>query len=66
MVSAPPYENTFTTIKAESEGLPETRPCGMFLVKYKYSGPCDLRPLYLAIPCILRPDISDTTCTFSV
>ncbi len=27
-----------------------------------YSGPCDLRPLYLTIPCILRPDISNTTC----
>ncbi len=31
-----------------------------------YSGPCDLRPLYFTIPCILRPDISDTTCIFSV
>ncbi len=31
-----------------------------------YSGPCDLRPLYLTIPCILRPDISGTTCIFSV
>ncbi len=31
-----------------------------------YSGPCDLRPLYLTIPCILRPDISNTTCIFSV
>ena len=31
-----------------------------------YSGPCDLRPLCLIIPCILRPDISNTTCVFSV
>ncbi len=31
-----------------------------------YSGPCDLRLLYLTIPCILRQDISDTTCIFSV
>ncbi len=31
-----------------------------------YSAPCDLRPLYLTIPCILRLDISDTTCIFSV
>ncbi len=31
-----------------------------------YSGPCDLRPLYLTIPCILRPDISDTMGIFSV
>ncbi len=39
-----------------------------FLFKQKvliqYSGPCDLRPLYLTIPCILRPDISDTTCVY--
>ncbi len=32
----------------------------------KYSGSCNLRPLYLAIPCILRPDISGTICIFSV
>ena len=31
-----------------------------------HSAPCDLRPLYLTIPCILRPDISDTTRIFSV
>ncbi len=31
-----------------------------------YSGPCDLRPLYLTSPCILRLDISDTTRIFSV
>ncbi len=31
-----------------------------------YSGPWDLRPLYLTIPCILRPDLSDTTGIFSV
>ena len=31
-----------------------------------YSGPCDLRPRYLTILCILRPDISDITCIFSV
>ncbi len=33
---------------------------------YYYSGPCNLRPLYLTIPCILRPDISGTTSIFSV
>ncbi len=32
----------------------------------KYSGPCDLRPLYLTIPFILRLDMSDITCIFSV
>ncbi len=31
-----------------------------------YSGPCDLRPLYLTIPCILRLDISGTACIFSI
>ena len=31
-----------------------------------YSVPCNLRPLYLTIPCILRLDISDTTRIFSV
>ncbi len=38
-----------------------TRPIRMWV---QYSGPCDLRPLYLTIPCILRH--SDTTCIFSV
>ncbi len=31
-----------------------------------YIGPCDFRPLYLTIPCILRPDISGTTRIFSL
>ncbi len=38
----------------------------LFLFIYIYSGPCDLRPLYLTIPCILRPNISDTTFIFPV
>ncbi len=42
----------------------------MIMIAHKtYSGPhgpCDLRPLYLTIPCILRPDISDTISIFSV
>ncbi len=39
----------------------------LFLQSFRqYSGPYDLRPLYLTIPCIIRPDISDTTCIFSV
>ncbi len=37
----------------------------MYLVCLVYSGPCDLRPLYLTIPCILRLDIGDTTRIFS-
>ncbi len=32
----------------------------------QYSSPFDLRTLHLAIPCILRPDISDTTRIVSV
>ncbi len=35
-------------------------------INSQYSGPCDLRPLYFTIPCILRPDICGTTCIFSV
>ncbi len=31
-----------------------------------YSGPCNLRPLHLTIPSILRPAISDTILIFSV
>ncbi len=31
-----------------------------------YSGPCDLRPLYLTITCILIPDISETNLIFSI
>ncbi len=40
--------------------------CYIYIIPSMYSGPCDLRPLYLTIPCILRLDISDTTSIFSV
>ena len=34
--------------------------------RWQYSGPCDLRPLHLTIPSILRPAISDTILIFSI
>ncbi len=43
-----------------------TNKCTKITPKSHHNGPCDLRPLYLTIPCILRLDISDTTCIFSV
>ncbi len=35
-----------------------------FIFYIVYSGPCDFRALYLTILCILRPDMSDTTCIY--
>ncbi len=33
---------------------------------FMYIGPCDLRPLQLAIPSILRPAINDNTFILSI
>ncbi len=35
-----------------------------FTFEHVYSGPCNLRPLHLTIPSILRMAISDTTLSF--
>ncbi len=54
------------TLWTEDTPLERTLILGSKYYESMYSGPCDLTPLYLTIPCILRPDISDTTCIFSV
>ncbi len=52
--------------KAICIGLNTRVPTVVHMYQWEYSGPCDLRPLHLTIPSILRPAISDTSLVFSV
>ncbi len=59
-----PHVMKLFVLSLSGTSLQHTLQLGMYTTVY--SSPCDLRPLYLTIPCILRPDISGTTCIFSV